>query len=87
MATITCFNTSGICSDLTEMNGDPHRIWLGCLPKCITEFSVLQLAKQFGELSDLYFPVHKTGDMQGSTVGYCFLTYRLVDDDMKAWKV
>uniref|UniRef100_A0A5K4F9N5 RRM domain-containing protein n=1 Tax=Schistosoma mansoni TaxID=6183 RepID=A0A5K4F9N5_SCHMA len=87
MATVTCSNTSGICSDLNEMNGDPHRIWLGCLPKRITEFSVLQLAKQFGELSDFHFPVHKTGDMQGSTVGYCFLTYRSVDDAKKAWKV
>ncbi|CAH8861214.1 unnamed protein product [Trichobilharzia szidati] len=74
------------CSDSLEVNGDPHRIWLGCLPTRITEFAVLQLAKQFGELSDFHFPVHKTGDLQGSTVGYCFLTYKSVDDAKKAWK-
>ncbi|CAH8598443.1 unnamed protein product [Schistosoma curassoni] len=87
MATVGCSNSSDICSDFNEINGDPHRIWLGCLPTRITEFAVLQLAKQFGELSDFHFPVHKTGDLQGSTVGYCFLTYRSVDDAKKAWKV
>ncbi|KAK4468011.1 hypothetical protein MN116_008190 [Schistosoma mekongi] len=79
-------NSKDICNDFIKVNGDPHRIWLGCLPTRITEFAVLQLAKQFGELSDFHFPVHKTGDLQGSTVGYCFLTYKSVDDATKAWK-
>ncbi|KAH8857385.1 putative RNA-binding protein [Schistosoma japonicum] len=76
-----------VCNDIIEVNGDPHRIWLGRLPTRITEFAVLQLAKQFGDLSDFHFPVHKTGDLQGSTVGYCFLTYKSVDDATKARKV
>ncbi|CAH8600733.1 unnamed protein product [Heterobilharzia americana] len=37
-----------------------------------------------GDCSDS-FEVN-AGDLQGSTVGYCFITYKSVDDAKKAWK-
>ncbi|TPP67281.1 putative RNA-binding protein 18, partial [Fasciola gigantica] len=54
---------------------DPCRIWLGGLPSRTTEFAVIQLARQFGQLTDFRFPVHRAGENQGSTVGYCFISY------------
>lgn len=65
---------------------DPCRIWLGGLPTKVTEFAVLQLAKQFGPLEDFQFPVHRAGHLYGSTLGYCFVKYKLIDDAKKALK-
>ncbi|GAA52658.1 probable RNA-binding protein 18 [Clonorchis sinensis] len=65
---------------------DPLRLWLGGLPPKTTEYAVLQLTRQFGQLADFYFPVHKFGDARGSTVGYCFITYKSLEDAEKALK-
>lgn len=54
---------------------DPCRIWLGGLPPRTTEFAVIQLVRQFGQPTDFRFPVHRAGENQGSTVGYCFVSY------------
>ncbi len=56
---------------------DPRRVWLANLPPKTTEFAVLQLIRPFGELEDFEFPVHKAGGpLQGSTLGFCFFTYK-----------
>ncbi|KAF5399260.1 RNA binding protein 18 [Paragonimus heterotremus] len=76
--------------DLTNLGSvaecDPFRVWLGGLPPRITEYAVLQLTRQFGPLSDFHFPVHKVGDSRGSTVGYCFITYKDAESATKALK-
>lgn len=54
---------------------DPCRIWLGGLPPRTTEFAVIQLVRQFGQPTDFRFPVHRAGENQGSTVGYCFISF------------
>ncbi|KAF6768119.1 hypothetical protein AHF37_02340 [Paragonimus kellicotti] len=77
-------------NDLTDLGSaaecDPFRVWLGGLPPRITEYAVLQLTRQFGPLSDFHFPVHKVGDARGSTVGYCFITYKDAESATKALK-
>ncbi|CAL8075285.1 unnamed protein product [Calicophoron daubneyi] len=66
---------------------DPHRLWLGGIPPRTTEYAILQLTRQFGQLSDFHFPVHRAGELQGSTVGYCFVTYKEEDAASKALKL
>ncbi|CAH8645194.1 unnamed protein product [Dicrocoelium dendriticum] len=61
-------------------------MWLGGLPPMITEYAVLQLIRQFGNLTDFHFPVHRTGDARGSTVGYCFVAYDTSETAKKALK-
>ncbi|KAF7233178.1 hypothetical protein EG68_11635 [Paragonimus skrjabini miyazakii] len=74
--------------DVTDLGSttecDSFRVWLGGLPPRITEYAVLQLTRQFGPLSDFHFPVHKVGDARGSTVGYCFITYKDAESVTKA---
>ncbi|CAH8645178.1 unnamed protein product [Dicrocoelium dendriticum] len=65
---------------------DCQRMWLGGLPPMITEYAVLQLIRQFGNLTDFHFPVHRTGDARGSTVGYCFVAYDTSETAKKALK-
>lgn len=65
---------------------DSQRMWLGGLPPLITEYAVLQLIRQFGNLTDFHFPVHRTGDARGSTVGYCFVAYDTAETAKKALK-
>ncbi|VEL08933.1 unnamed protein product [Protopolystoma xenopodis] len=67
-----------------QLIGDPRRIWLGNLPSKITEFAVLQLVRPFGDLADFHFPVHKAGEQQGATIGYCFITFKEPKDASKA---
>ncbi|KAL5103071.1 putative RNA-binding protein 18 [Taenia crassiceps] len=55
---------------------DPRRVWLANLPTKSTEFAVLQLVRPFGKILDFNFPVHQAGGpLQGSTLGYCFVTF------------
>lgn len=56
---------------------DPCRVWLANLPPMTTEYSVLRLVRTFGEIVSFDFPVHrKKGPLQGSTLGFCFFTFR-----------
>ncbi|KAF8568511.1 hypothetical protein P879_02037 [Paragonimus westermani] len=84
----TYFNrsTDGVTDLCSAAECDPFRVWLGGLPPRITEYAVLQLTRQFGPLSDFHFPVHKMGDTRGSTVGYCFITYKDAESAAKALK-
>ncbi|KAL7055408.1 hypothetical protein AAHC03_022669 [Spirometra sp. Aus1] len=61
---------------MLETSTDPNRIWLGNLPPRTTEFFILKLVRQFGELADFTFPVHKVGPQQGATTGFCFVTFK-----------
>ncbi|VDN16443.1 unnamed protein product [Dibothriocephalus latus] len=61
---------------MLETATDPNRIWLGNLPPRTTEYFILKLARQFGELADFTFPVHKVGPQQGATTGFCFVTFK-----------
>nr|CDS26842.1 RNA binding protein 18 [Hymenolepis microstoma] len=61
---------------------DPRRIWISNLPPKSTEYAILQLVRPFGKILDFNFPVnHCSGPLQGSTLGYCFVTY---DSDQSA---
>ncbi|KAA3677255.1 uncharacterized protein DEA37_0009320 [Paragonimus westermani] len=79
-------STDGVTDLCSAAECDPFRVWLGGLPPRITEYAVLQLTRQFGPLSDFHFPVHKVGDTRGSTVGYCFITYKDAQSAAKALK-
>ncbi|VDL93923.1 unnamed protein product [Schistocephalus solidus] len=61
---------------MLDTSTDPNRIWLGNLPPRTTEYFILKLVKQFGELADFTFPVHKVGPQKGATTGYCFVTFK-----------
>ena len=66
---------------------DPRRVWLANLPPKSTEFAVLQLVRPIGKIVDFNFPVHHTaGPLQGSTLGYCFVTFETEEMALKAMK-
>ncbi len=47
------------------------RVWLANLEPKITEFTVLQIIRPFGELEDFEFPVHKAGGpLQGGILRF-----------------
>ncbi|VDD82597.1 unnamed protein product [Mesocestoides corti] len=72
----------GVCE--TEVV-DPRRVWLANLPPRSTEFAVLQLIRQYGKLVDFNFPVHRAaGPLQGSTLGYCFVTFSTEEEARRA---
>lgn len=64
---------------------DPRRVWLANLPSKSTEFAVLQLVRPFGKILDFNFPIHQSGGpLQGSTLGYCFVTFAAEECALKA---
>ena len=66
---------------------DPRRVWLANLPPKSTEFAVLQLVRPYGKIVDFSFPVHHSGGpLQGSTLGYCFVTFESEVVALKAMK-
>ncbi|EUB57587.1 putative RNA-binding protein [Echinococcus granulosus] len=72
-------------SDPCEGTVDPRRVWLANLPPKSTEFAVLQLVRPFGRILDFDFPVHQSGGLlQGSTLGYCFVTFAAEECALKA---
>ncbi|CDS43548.1 RNA binding protein 18 [Echinococcus multilocularis] len=72
-------------SDPCEATVDPRRVWLANLPPKSTEFAVLQLVRPFGRILDFNFPVHQSGGLlQGSTLGYCFVTFAAEECALKA---
>ncbi|VDK36790.1 unnamed protein product [Taenia asiatica] len=71
--------------DLCQGTVDPRRVWLANLPSKSTEFAVLQLVRPFGKILDFNFPVHQSGGpLQGSTLGYCFVTFAAEECALKA---
>ncbi len=81
-----CKEMEGIQNEL-NLAVNPRRVWLANLPPKTTEFSVLQLIRRFGELEDFEFPVHKAGGpLQGSTLGFCFFTYKKEESARRALK-
>lgn len=70
-----------------DKSADPCRIWIANLPPKSTEYAVLQLITPFGKIVDFNFPVHhSSGSLQGTTLGYCFVTYETEESALKAMK-
>lgn len=66
---------------------DPRRIWIANFPAKSTEYAVLQLVRPFGKILDFNFPVYQSGGpLQGSTLGYCFVTYESEESALNAMK-
>ncbi|VUZ38855.1 unnamed protein product [Hymenolepis diminuta] len=66
---------------------DPRRIWIANLAPKSTEYAILQLVRPFGKILDFNFPVNQSGGpLQGSSLGYCFVTYDSEQSALNAMK-
>lgn len=61
-----------------------QRIWIGNMDTKITEYTMLQVLKDFGKIKQFDFLVHKSGPQQGEPRGYCFVSFEKEVDAARA---
>ncbi|XP_054724612.1 probable RNA-binding protein 18 [Uloborus diversus] len=63
---------------------DEKRLWIGNIDSRLTEYNLLKMVQQFGEIKKFDFLFHKSGPLKGMPRGYCFVTYETREQAEKA---
>eukprot|EP00794_Sanderia_malayensis_P018810 gene18810-20706_t len=61
-----------------------NKIWIGNIDKRLTEYQLIQMLKQFGDIKKFEFLFHLHGPMKGEPRGYCFVEYENEQQSLKA---
>ncbi|EDO45951.1 predicted protein [Nematostella vectensis] len=61
-----------------------RKLWIGNLDKRLSEFNILKILQQFGEIEHFQFLFHGNGPNRGEPRGYCFVEFKKKEDARKA---
>lgn len=67
-------------TDLTERK----RLWIGNLDERLSEANLLKILKRYGEITQFDFLFHTSGPKQGKPRGYCFVSFKTVEEAVGA---
>ncbi|PIK34889.1 putative RNA-binding protein 18, partial [Apostichopus japonicus] len=67
-------------TDLTERK----RLWVGNLDERLSEANLLKILKRYGEITQFDFLFHTSGPKQGKPRGYCFVSFKTVEEAVGA---
>ncbi|XP_035216324.1 probable RNA-binding protein 18 isoform X3 [Stegodyphus dumicola] len=69
---------------LPPPEADDKRLWIGNIDSRLTEYSLLKIVQQFGQIKKFDFLFHKSGVLKGQPRGYSFVTYETREQAEKA---